>query len=251
MRLVFENVTRLELDVDDGARVQVVCYESPNDGMIGRSAPSEIAAPGAFVEAGRHGWHVRRGMSEPGCARCAEGGGSSPLEPRLQPPSEGVRLDLDLSDQSDLGRGLERGSGGEVADAGLSPTERLDRRAAVHPDAAALKAKRWKGLHPDQALLLDRIANDPRVAPDADAGRAWSAQVIRDAPRRTKLMEHLEAAYREMCKPPPPPPVDPDEQRARAERRREEVMSSFRDLVERGEASDVVRSIYERMTQQH
>lgn len=251
MRLVFENVTRLELDVDDGARVQVVCYESLNDGMIGRSAPSESAAPEAFVEAGRHGWHVRRGQPDPRCARCIERGSPTPLEGTLQPPPEGVRLDLDLSDLSDQGLGLERGSGGEVDEASLSPSERLDRRAAVHPDAAALKAKRWKGLHADQALLLDRIANDPRVAPDADAGRAWSAQVIRDAPRRTKLLEHLEAAYREMRRPPPPPPVDPDEMRARAERRREEVMSSFRDLVERGEATDVVRSIYERMTQQH
>lgn len=234
VRLVFDNVAHLELDVDDDSSVYVVACIPVTDGMIGSAAPS----PSPFAEAGRHSWHVRRGDSDPDCSRCATEGAQRGLEPRLEPPPEGLGLD-----QIRSGLELDLPPSDSLPPPDAAALLDLDR-----PDVEVLRNKRWKRLYPDQLALLDRIASDPRTGPTIEAGREWSAAILRDAPRGARLLEVLTRTYQMLAAPTPPLPPSDEEVADAARRRRESVMAGYRELVERGEASDVVRQAFEART---
>lgn len=233
MRLVFQNVAHLELDVDGDARVQVVeCRPQADE--------SEAVAPSSpafdFAAAGRHSWHVRRGRSDPTCTRCmAMQSLQSHPRATLEPPSGAPPSDQ-IESKSDFEFDQERT--GRLIDL---PRE----------DVAALRTRWSRGGRSNREpfLAAEGLARLDRIAACADHSQAYSAAVIQQAPRGVNLLTHLERSHTELHRPPPPDPSLLVEAAAReAERRRE----SYREQLERGtdEAgrplSDLGRAVLER-----
>lgn len=237
MRLVFENIAHLELDVDGDARVQIVeCRPQADESEA--IAPSPVAYDHAAN--GRHGNHVRWGRPAAGCARCVA---SPPIAPD-RPPIAGDRSVLIASDRRRLSDRVDRSI--DSFDQEHRPLIDLPRE-----DVAALRARWTRGgrsnrepfLTAEGLLRLDRIAACP------DHNQAYSAAVIRQAPRGVDLLAHLERSHTELHRPAPPTPEQLAEASFReAERRRE----SYREQLERGTdetgqpLSDLSRSLLER-----
>lgn len=175
---MYENVAHLEIEITGLAVVrEIEVVPLAGDGSATLPADGEASPVTDAQMAGRHGWHVRRGVTDPACPRCARGALEG-LEGTLGAPRRGFATSLSST--------------------GNQPsTEPDEREVATLPRArAALRSRwRWRTFTPRALALLEHIAASPLTGPTMDAGDEWIAAVVRDSPKPQRRLAHLAEAF--------------------------------------------------------
>lgn len=219
------------------------------DGSEPRATSSTIPTPSDLSLASRraHRREHRRRQPQPGCGLC--------LAERWDP---GRRRWVSVEDVEESVEGVDSTRRPHVdSDRSIEEEQSIeDRRAPPHvestsglidlprPDVAALR-RRWAGRGKRAYLTAEDLARLDAVTRCGEHDQAWSAAIIRDAPGNVQLIRHLERQHAALHRPPPP---DPDQVAEASTSRREQILAGYRELVERGDATDLVRSLYERLT---
>lgn len=249
MRLMLSGSIDLHLAPDGRIGLRLDSLEvAIVDGSEPRATSSTIPAPSDLSVASRraHRREHRRRQPTAGCGLCL----TESWDPgtrrwvRVEDVEESVEdVDSTRRPHVDSDRSIEEEESIE------------DRRAAPHvestsdlidlprPDVAALR-RRWAGRGKRAYLTAEDLARLDAVTHCGEHDQAWSAAMIRGAPGNVQLIRHLERQHAALHRPRPP---DPEQAAEASTSRRDQVLAGYRELVERGEANAVVRSLYERL----